>query len=170
LRTTPRRRGHEPQPPVELSEALEFMRLLWAIDHDLQRRSKRMASRLGMTGPQRLVVRMVGRFPMISAGELAEILHLHPSTLTGILRRLEQKKLLLRRRDPSDGRRAVLELSPIGKRRDVETAGTIEAAMKSALGRLPDAQLQSARRALGALARELQLPPGQAARRGSLPS
>ena len=66
------------------------MRLLWAVDHGLQRRSKRMAATLGVTGPQRLVIRIVGRFPGISAGRLASILHLHPSTLTGILRRLER--------------------------------------------------------------------------------
>jgi hypothetical protein len=36
-----------------LGETLEFMRLLWAIDHGLQRRSKQLASTLGVTGPQR---------------------------------------------------------------------------------------------------------------------
>ena len=63
------------------------MRLLWAVDHGLQTRSKRMAVGLGITGPQRLVLRIVGRFPGISAGQLSRILHLDPSTLTGILRR-----------------------------------------------------------------------------------
>ena len=81
-------------------ETLEFMRLLWAIDHGLQRRSKRMAKTLGLTGPQRLVVRMLGRYPGISAGQLAQVLHLHPSTLTGILRRLERRGWLTRRRRP----------------------------------------------------------------------
>ena len=77
-------------PP--LGEQLEFMRLLWAIDHGLQTRSKRMAAALGVTGPQRLVIRIVGRFPGVSAGQLARILHLDPSTLTGILRRLERTR------------------------------------------------------------------------------
>ena len=34
---------------------------------------------VGLTGPQRLVVRLVGRFPGITAGRLAEILHVHCS-------------------------------------------------------------------------------------------
>src|SRR2546421_7190843 len=50
-----------------------------------------------LTGPQRLVMRIVGRFPGIAAGRVAQILHVHPSTLTGILKRLEARGLLQRR-------------------------------------------------------------------------
>ena len=69
-----------PQPP-KLGRALDFMRSLWALDHALQSRSKAMAAALGVTGPQRMVVRLVGRFPDIAAGSLAELLMIHPSTL-----------------------------------------------------------------------------------------
>jgi DNA-binding MarR family transcriptional regulator len=158
LKPTPWRRPEAPKFRPELTETLEFMRLLWAIDHGLQQRSKRMATHLGLSGPQRLVIRLVGRFPGISAGELADILHLHPSSLTGTLRRLEQKRLLVRRRDPQDARRIVLELSPVGRRRDVETHGTIETAMKGALARLSRRQLKVARGALLTVANELALP------------
>jgi MarR family transcriptional regulator, organic hydroperoxide resistance regulator len=142
-----------PLPP--LGEALEFMRLLWAIDHGLQRRSKRMAVALGVTGPQRLVVRIVGRFPAISAGQLAHILHLHPSTLTGILRRLERRGLLTRRKDPRDGRRAVLGLSAAGRSIDVEASGTIETVMNAVLATLPRREILAARRVMLALAERL---------------
>ena len=150
--------GKAPLPP--LSETLEFMRLLWAIDHGLQRRSKRMAATLGVTGPQRLVIRILGRSPGISAGHLAQALHLHPSTLTGILRRLEQKGLMTRERDSRDLRRAVLHLSAAGRRLDVEAAGTVESAMKAALAKLPARQVKAAREALCALADEIQPRPG----------
>src|SRR6266540_480401 len=94
-----------------LGPVLEFMRALWALDHALQSASKRMESRLGITAPQRLVVRIVGRFPGISAGEVAEILHVHPSTLTGVLKRLEGRGFVARRADPRDARRALLGLT-----------------------------------------------------------
>src|ERR1700761_877276 len=84
-----------------LGEVLEFMRLLWAVDHALQSNSKRMETALGVTGPQRLVIRLVGQRPGISAGELAELLHVHPSTLTGILSRLEQRGAVVRKPDPA---------------------------------------------------------------------
>jgi MarR family transcriptional regulator, organic hydroperoxide resistance regulator len=37
----------------ELDPVLDFMRLLWSIEHGLQRMSKRMESEIGITGPQR---------------------------------------------------------------------------------------------------------------------
>src|SRR5690606_29786655 len=83
-----------PAPP--LGEVLDFMRLLWSIDHGLQTTSKRMEALLGITGLQRMVLRLVGRFPGISAGNLARILHVHPSTLTGVLKRLEEKQFVTR--------------------------------------------------------------------------
>ena len=91
--------------------ALEFMRSLWALDHALHRTSKRMARRLGVTGPQRLVIRLVGQHPAITAGELARVMHTHPSTLTGILGRLQRAGLILRRIDSDDRRQARLALS-----------------------------------------------------------
>jgi hypothetical protein len=42
----------------ELPPTLAFMRLLWAIDHGLRSVSKRMHSSIGLTGPQRLVLRI----------------------------------------------------------------------------------------------------------------
>jgi DNA-binding MarR family transcriptional regulator len=141
-----------------LGPVLEFMKQLWALDHGLQSASKRMESTFGITGPQRLVVRIVGRFPGISAGGLAEILHVHPSTLTGILRRLEMRGVLQRRGDPNDGRRALFGLTARGKKVDTLRTGLVEQAVKRVLARMPDDAI-AAQRILSALATELdQLP------------
>jgi len=64
-----------------------------------------MASSFGITGPQRLVVRLIGRHPDISAGELAHVLHVHKSTITGVVQRLEARGLVRRATDTSDARR-----------------------------------------------------------------
>ncbi len=117
-----------------------------------------MAAVLGVTGPQRLAVRIVGRFPGISAGQLAGVLHLHPSTLTGILRRLERRGLLTRRPDPRDKRRVALGLSASGRRLDVEASGTIESEMKELFAMLPRQDTLATRRVLVALTRQLQAP------------
>lgn len=140
-------------PP--LGEVLEFMRLLWAVDHGLQSTSKRMESTLGMTGPQRLVLRLVGRFPGITAGTLAQILHVHPSTLTGVLKRLEKRGLLERRSDPLDGRKALFALTEAGKALDVPATGTVEAAVQRALSRMSRARILNTQDVLTALAEEL---------------
>jgi hypothetical protein len=51
----------------ELDPTLDFLRLLWSIENCLQSTSKRMASSLGITGPQRLALRVVSQFPPIYA-------------------------------------------------------------------------------------------------------
>jgi DNA-binding MarR family transcriptional regulator len=135
------------------------MRVLWAVDHALQSASKRMAKSLGVTGPQRLVIRFVGRFPGISAGRLAKILHLHPSTLTGILERLGRRGLIRRRRDPDDGRRLVLALTRKGRSLDVVTTGTIEATLGRALRKVSASTLEVAQNFLSHLARALEETP-----------
>jgi len=132
----------------ELTGTLHFMQLLWALHHNLQARSKLMESTIGVTGPQRLVLRLVGRHPGLSAGELAHMLRLHPSTLTGVLRRLEEHGLLQRRADPNDGRRALLKLTAQGARVDARRSGTVEAAVQQALGRLSANERTTGERAL----------------------
>lgn len=135
-------RHSPPLPP--LGSVLDFMRLLWALDHALQRTSRRMEARVGVTGPQRLVIRIVARFPGIPAGRLAEILHVDPSTLTGILDRLERQGMLARRSDPRDRRRVRLGLTAKGRRLDVGTEGTVEAAVRDALAEIPEGRIRNA--------------------------
>lgn len=149
-------------PP--LGEVLEFMRLLWAVDHGLQSTSKRMEATLGLTGPQRLVLRLVGRFPGIPAGRLAQIMHVHPSTLTGVLKRLEKRGLLERKSDPLDGRKALFALTEAGRTLDVPATGTVEAAVQRVLSRMSHARIIGTQEVLTALAEELgsgETPPDE---------
>lgn len=147
-----------PDEVAPLGEVLSFMRLLWAVTHGLESTSKRMLSELGITGPQRLVLRIVGQNPHMAPGELAKVLHVHPSSLTGILHRLEETKLLRRERDPKDGRRATLTLSPLGRQINMRRAGTVEAAVQKAMASLPAATLRATEEALKALAMNLEPP------------
>ncbi|MEO5820599.1 MAG: MarR family transcriptional regulator [Vicinamibacteraceae bacterium] len=162
MRERPSRAGRrvvqiDPVTSVELDEVLQFMRTLWVTVHGLQKASKRMNRTLHVTGPQRLVIRVVGLSPGISAGALAKVLHLHPSTLTGVLKRLETQRLVSRVRDAGDGRRAVLRLTPGGQTLNVAMAGTVEAAVKSALSRVPADHQRAARNVLEALAEALDV-------------
>ena len=134
---------------------LGFMRLLWAVTHGLESTSKRMGVELGVTGPQRLVLRLIGYYSRLSPGELAKLLHVHPSSLTGVLDRLERSKLLERRRDPSDGRRAILSLSAKGRALNARRAGTVEESVRRALASRSRAKIAVAGDVLTAIAREL---------------
>jgi MarR family transcriptional regulator, organic hydroperoxide resistance regulator len=139
----------------DLDPILDFMRLLWSIEHGLQRMSKRMENEIGITGPQRLVLRLVAQFPDLSAGELAHIVRLHPSTITGILQRLVARGLLERQRDPDDTRRARLRLKPGALAYTRSSRGTVEKAVRQALDRAGAANVRAARKVLAEVAEKL---------------
>jgi len=146
--------GRPTMPP--LGTVLEFMQLIWRLDNALQKTSKRMQIHLGLTGPQRLVIRVLGRFPGMRAGQLAELLCVHPSTLTPVLQRLERRGLVVRRQDPRDGRRALLGLTVKGRQLDYDSEGTVEAAVRLAIVELPEQKVRAAAEVLQALCVSLQ--------------
>jgi len=116
-------------------ETLQFMQRLWDLVHALDVRSKRMASTVGVTGPQRLVIRVVGQLTEPTASDIAATLKMHPSTLTGIVSRLQKQGLLTRALDKDDRRRSRFKLTDKGLKVDRERKGTVEAAIRRALGR-----------------------------------
>jgi DNA-binding MarR family transcriptional regulator len=152
-------RSRSMPPHVSLDPVLDFLRLLWSIEHALHSTSTRMRTTLGVTGPQRLVLRIAARFPGISAGEVAHVVRLHPSTLTGVIQRLVDKRLLVRDRDPRDTRRVLLRATPRARRITTRSPGTAEAAVQSALRRIPAVQVRHARRVLLAVADALEKSP-----------
>jgi len=139
-----------------LDPSLDFMRLLWSIEHGLQSASKQMESSIGITGPQRLALRIITKFPDLPAKKLAHILHLHPSTISGVLQRLVGKGLLVRQDDPADRRRVRLRVKDSARRFTRRTNGTIESAVERALGKVPRDHVLRAREVLWAIAVELE--------------
>jgi DNA-binding MarR family transcriptional regulator len=129
------------------------MRVLWQLNHALERISKSMASAIGVTAQQRMIVRCVGKYPGMVAGQLAAQLHVDAGTVSAALGRLERKGLLRRRRDGRDRRRVTLALTDAGRDVDRPDTGTVE----SAVGRLLEASagedLATTRRVLGSLTR-----------------
>lgn len=149
----------------QLDPTLDFLRLLWSIEHGLQSTSKRMGAAIGITGPQRLVLKMVSQSPDMSAGELARIVRLHPSTITGILQRLVAKGLLTREADPADTRRARLRVVEHAKSLTRRSPGTVESAVQQVLRRVPPIQVAHARTVLTAIADALDGVDGSAEKR-----
>ena len=144
------------KPAQKLGEPLDFLRTIWALDHQLQTASRRMESMLGVTGPQRFVLRIVHLHPGITPGEVAKTLHVHPSTLTGVLQRLEKRRLLNRKSDSADARRVHLQLTDAGTKVASHTTGTIEDAVRLALAKVPKARVDHARALLEGLTTTLE--------------
>ena len=137
-------------------ETLQFMQRMWDFVHALDVRSKRMMTRIGVTGPQRLVIRLVGQKPGQTASDIAAMLGKHPSTLTGVLARLEKRSLITRVIDPADRRRARFTLTAAGKKIDRERRGTVEAATRRALSRVPEAEIKTTLGLVAKLVEELE--------------
>ena len=142
-------KGDEPDP------VLEFIRRMWAVDHELQRVSKRMVNRIGLTAPQRLAVRFIGRHSGVTLGSLAELLHLHAGTVTGITRRLEALGLVVQTRSEEDTRRRHLSLTAKGRQLDRRRKGTVEAAVRRTASAVTPKELANAAAVMDVLAKNL---------------
>ena len=139
-----------------LSPALEFLQRLWELNHALERLSGDMASRLGITAQQRLIIRCLGRYPGMPAGALAMLLRVDPGTISAALRRLEAKGLVERRRDARDQRRASLGLTAKGRALDRPASGTVESAVDRLLEAAAPADLEATARVLAQLTAQLR--------------
>lgn len=117
--------------------APDLLPLLWEAHHALQGMSRQMERTLGVSGPQRLVLREVGRRPDLPPGELAELLGVHPSTITGLVDRLVDRGLMHRVRRADDRRSSHLRLSPTGEALLHQDAPTIESVVESATCEMP---------------------------------
>jgi DNA-binding MarR family transcriptional regulator len=143
-------------PPATLPDpTMRFLQTVWALDHGLQSHSKRMKAQKGVTGPQRLVLRMLELTPGAPPSELARALCFHKSTVSVILRSLEQARLVRRAPDPTDGRAVFLSLTPKGRRVVQQRSGTVEAAFRATLETLTLRDVKAAQRVLEALSRAL---------------
>ena len=111
-----------------------------------------MDAQFGITGPQRLVLKVVSQFPGLSAGDVARVLHLHPSTITGILQRLVDKGLLVRDSDRHDTRRARLRPRARAAALARQSDGTVESAVARVLEQTSPTQVRHARAVLQAIA------------------
>jgi DNA-binding MarR family transcriptional regulator len=132
------------------------MRQLWSVSHELEVLSGRMAKELGITAQQRMIIRIVGRFPGITAGRLSVLLCVDAATVSTALARLERRGLVSRERDRRDGRRVTVALTHQGRRLDVPAAGTVEAAVDAVLAGSAPADVAATHRVLAALGSRLR--------------
>lgn len=143
-----------------LGPVLGFLSEWWALNHAIEKASKRMHTRIGVTAPQRMLVRVIGSLPGITPGQLARVVHLDPGTVSTAIGRLEQARLVERRRAGRDGRNVSLALTPRGRALNVRDTHTIEGALERAVARASRRQMVEVRgfieRFVGEIGRELE--------------
>jgi DNA-binding MarR family transcriptional regulator len=77
--------------------------------------SKHLNKTSGLTSPQLLIMLEIDKASGINSSQVAKNVNLSPATVTNILDRLENKKLILRVRDTQDKRKVGLYLTDDGK-------------------------------------------------------
>jgi len=83
--------------------------------------SRSLVKRVGLTGPQLVILQEVKRSGEAPVGAIAKATSLSQATATGIIERLERRGLLSRRRSSTDRRRVMVSITADGLRL-VETA------------------------------------------------
>jgi MarR family transcriptional regulator, organic hydroperoxide resistance regulator len=139
----------------ELGPALDFLQHLWALNHALERTSLQMEKTIGVTAQQRLILRCLGKYPGMTASELASVLHLDRGTISVSLSRLAKKKLVQGRRDKADQRRVALSLTPKGQSLDRPAPRTVERVVERMLTRVGHAPVGRAKEVLRVLSADL---------------
>lgn len=141
---------------LPLSAALEFLQKLWQLNHALEKLSSQMEKRIGVTAPQRMIIRCIGKYPGMAPSQLAAVLHLDPGTISATLSRLEDKGFVVRKRDKEDKRRVSLGLTAKGKKLDRPVPGTVEHGMERLLAGARPADIAATRKLLDQLTGVLQ--------------
>lgn len=150
------KRPHSEEKTFPLSPALGFLREIWRLNHAIERLSKKMEASYGITAQQRMIIRLVGKYPGMTAGQLAEQLHLDPGTISAAIRRLEGKGLLSRRPDMRDKRRVALGLTASGRTLDQPATGTVEWVVESLMKKSSSADIEATAGTLGSLVAALE--------------
>jgi DNA-binding MarR family transcriptional regulator len=102
-----------PNDSIPLDQQLCYT--LYATSMAINRAYKPVLDRLGLTYPQYLVISALAEEDGRTIGAIADRLALEPSTITPLVKRLEQADLVDRRRNPHDERQVHVTLTQKGK-------------------------------------------------------
>ena len=99
--------------PLSLDSQLCFP--LYACAREVIRRYQPLLERLGLTYTQYITMMVLWEKKCQRVKDLGEKLYLDSGTLTPLLKKLEARGLIARRRDPSDERSLLVTLTPAGE-------------------------------------------------------
>ncbi len=104
----------DPYESLRLRNQLCFP--LYLCSKEITRRYQPMLDKLNLSYTQYVVMMYFWEMGGGSAKDVSRALLLDPSTLTPVLKKLEQKGYLTRRRDPQDERSLIIHLTEAGER------------------------------------------------------
>lgn len=145
----------------ETRDRLDVQRVLDGIRRIVQslRHSSREAERrAGLTAAQLFVLGKLGETGCSSLNELADRTFTHQSTVSTVVSRLVDQRLIARQAAPEDRRRLTLSLTARGRRVLAAAPDAAQDALIAAVSALPSAARRQAGQALGQIASALADP------------
>jgi DNA-binding MarR family transcriptional regulator len=119
-----------------ISDIIDNIRRVFQI---LNEQSQRIKQETGLTGPQLWAIRVIHEKGPINISDIAKRMYLHPTTVLGIIDRLEANGFVSRNRSKEDRRVIWLELTKDGK----DLVQSVPEVVKGLLGaRLEDITLK----------------------------
>lgn len=124
------------RPPLRYD--LRILSALRRIMQQVDRYSKRLAGEFGVTVPQLLCLLRTDELGPLTVKDLAAELSLNPSTVVGIVDRLEAHGYVLRERSVRDRRRVHVALTDAGREVVSRSPSPLQDALAGAIDNLPE--------------------------------
>lgn len=121
---------------TELSCERRVLAALRRIVQAIDLHSRQLMLKCEVTAPQLVCLHMLAIEGPLTSRSLAAKVHVNPSTLVGILDRLESKDLVARRRDSVDRRSVFVELTPQGEAFVAQAPSPLQSALVDRLRKL----------------------------------
>jgi DNA-binding MarR family transcriptional regulator len=129
---------HETTRDFEISETVQSLRRIFKAIQDY---SQEVSNSFGITGPQLWALKTISHHACLALGDLSRKMYLHPSTVTGVIDRLEHKGYVARDRDPDDRRVVKVKLTPAGEDLVVKAPNPVQGKMIYGLMKLSEHEL-----------------------------
>lgn len=142
---------------------LRVFRALRRITRAVDLHSRRLHHEHQITGPQLVCLLSVSENPEITPGVMARLVHLSPSTVNGILDRLEIKGLVKRRRASKDRRLVRVSLTADGLALVATAPSPLQDTLAEAMSALPETELATISDSLDRIVELMELRPLDAA-------
>jgi MarR family transcriptional regulator, organic hydroperoxide resistance regulator len=124
----------------EIADVLDNLRRVFKVVHRYSKRAEKVG---GLTGPQLWAIKVLAESAPLRVTDLARRMYLHPSTVVGILDRLEQQDQVTRTRSEKDHRVVTVALTGKGHETVSKVPLIAQGLLLSGLKGLPDPELST---------------------------
>lgn len=124
----------------EIADVLDNLRRVFKVVHRYSKRAEKVG---GLTGPQVWAMKVLAESAPIRVTDLSRRMYLHPSTVVGILDRLEQHAQVKRTRSEKDHRVVTVSLTAKGRETASKIPRIAQGLLLKGLKELSDGELQT---------------------------